>query len=312
MVTDEVDMWAGAGYGEWSGKLGFGQVGMCLIDGVPTEENMCGYTALEALVSVSDPDYFHFLNVGKIASCKGPKSEYKTYADMVDVVATDVYFLQEGAGEGDPLTTGWWGVTQVITGNPSEGDLPPNDPRCRRPSNYGRLIRRQRAYVEWEKPVWSFHELVNPTGGAVDPADFRAGLWSAIIAGARGVVYFTHNYIGAGMANSFNDPLFAAVNTEALNFYATVQEYAEILNSPDVRGLIDGPNTIDVLVKWNNGNPLIMTAENQFGTGEATFTTVGITDRTITVIGEDRTLDLVDGIFTDTFATQNAAHVYQL
>lgn len=314
LVTDEVDQWAGAGWGAWNGKIGFGD------SPCTSGKNDCGFTIQKALSAKCDPAYFKYINYGKMAGFQADKAEFATWQSEVDVLSTDVYFFQEGDENGSTMSVGWWGISYVITDGATGGDLAGNDPRIRRPSNYGRVIKHLRDFQGGTKPIWSFHEIVDMKGNPVDPAKFTAGLWSAVVNGARGIVYFTHNYLrkdsagnGNGYANSFADPKFSAVDVAAKKFYSAVQQYAPVLHGPDAKGLVSSSSAdIDVLAKWNNGSPVLFTVPRDSKKITTTFTVKGKTTGTVTVVGENRTIPLSGGKFTDTFADGNAVHIYEV
>lgn len=314
-VTDEVDQWAGNGWGKWSGQIGYGTTNMCT-DGTLD----CGFTALKSLYGGTPTDKPRWTNWGKYAGTQSGQADYQTWAGMTDMLSCDVYFEQENI-----LQTAWWGVTGIIVGDYSTGDLSASDPRIRLTRNYGRLIRHQRDFVGYTKPVWGFHELVNAAGTQVDPKTFTAGLWSDVISGARGIIYFTHNYIATGgMANSFADPNFAGVLAAAQSFYTTTQSLATVLNSPDAVGLVTSdadqvtvtgwPAGCEYLAKWNNGKPYIFAhhAGDTVSNASVTFTLAGGIGKSVTVVNENRTITVVGGKFTDTFADTNTVHIYQV
>jgi hypothetical protein len=66
------------------------------------------------------------------------------------------------------------------------------------------------------------------------------------------------------------------------------------------------------LAKWNDGHPVIFSGSKDNTPSTASFTGAGAPTGTVTVLGEGRTLPMVAGAFTDTFADGNAVHIYQL
>ncbi|WP_415856672.1 hypothetical protein [Sinomonas sp. G460-2] len=318
LVTDEVDQWAGNGWGGWTGVAGFGHDGKVCTSGITD----CGYTAMKAMSGPIASDKFKYTNFGKFAGTQGSAANWKTYTQYTDIASTDVYFLQETGN----LYSGWWGVTNVIVGDQSfTGDLSATDPRLHLSRNYGRLIWHERSMQGGDKPIYSFNELVDMNGNHVDPAAFTAGIWSAVIEGARGVNYFTHNYLrSGGYADSFEDPAFASVKSAAQSFYATAESLAPVLNGPDGVGLVtssrdektpDGmPAGAEYLAKWNNGSPYLFAhmAADAVSNDSVTFSLAGGIGKSVTVVGENRTIPVVGGKFTDTFANTNTVHIYQV
>ena len=56
-------------------------------------------------------------------------------------------------------------------------------------------------------PVWNFVELGHPfpddQGGTITTQQMRAAVWSSIINGARGIIYFVHNFGGPAAPITF-------------------------------------------------------------------------------------------------------------
>ncbi|WP_138443566.1 hypothetical protein [Sinomonas susongensis] len=322
LVADEADQWAGDGWGSWSGQVGFGTANMCT-DGTLD----CGYTALKSLSQQLSGSKFKYANFGKYAGTQGDSRNWLSFTQSTDVASSDVYFEQEGC----ILAQGWWGVNRVIVGDSSYSqDLrctdPTNlDPRIRLSRNYGRLVFHERQMQGGTKPIYSFNELTGQDGNEVNPATFTAGLWSAVIEGARGINYFTHNFVRPGGASdSFEDPAFAGVKAAAQSFYTTAQSLAPVLNGPDAVGLVtssadrktpDGdPAGPEYLAKWNSGHPYIFAhdAADSVSNASVTFALAGSIGTSVSVLGENRTIPVVNGQFTDTFANTDSVHIYRV
>ncbi|MDQ4501521.1 hypothetical protein [Sinomonas sp. ASV322] len=317
LVTDEVDQWAGDGWGGWTGVIGFGHDGQVCTSKLTD----CGYTAMKAMSGALPSTRFKYTNFGKFAGTQGDAANWKAFSQFTDVASTDVYFVQETGN----LCNGWWGVTAVITGDPSTGDLSCTDPRLHLSRNYGRLIFHERSMEGGGKPIYSFHELVGADGNQVNPATFTAGIWSAVIEGARGVDYFTHNFIrSGGYADSFEDPTFAGVKSAAQSFYSTAESLAPVLNGPDAVGFVTSsrdektpggmPAGVEYLAKWNNGQPYVFAhmAADTVSNAPVTFTLAGGSGTSVTVVGEGRTIPVVNGKFTDVFANTDTVHIYRV
>ena len=82
-------------------------------------------------------------------------------------------------------------------------------PTLRRAANYGYQIDYLRHLDSLDgkrQPVWAvvelgwpFSESASQGGRRIQPAELRAAVWQSIIAGARGIIYFDHNF-GPGTA----------------------------------------------------------------------------------------------------------------
>jgi hypothetical protein len=96
-----------------------------------------------------------------------------------------------------------------------------------------------------------------------------------------------------------------------------ITSLAPVLNSSDIPSLVSvsssGSSTpIDTMVKANGTSLYIFSAVSRMGTTTGTFTVKGMTGSgTATVIGENRTVNVTAGTFTDAFAA-NDVHLYQI
>jgi hypothetical protein len=192
-------------------------------------------------------------------------------------------------------------------------------------SSYGENVKRVR-YLDGldgkRQPVWNFVELGWPWsedpathGGRILPAEIRSAVWHSIIAGARGIIYFDH-YFGPGRISStileegYEDNRIAASRVNA-----QIKSLARVLNASFVTSRhsatdkMDG--TVRYMVKWANGKFWVFAGADRGG-GNATFSIPCIGNATATVFGEDRTLRVSGGSFTDRFADRNAVHIYRI
>lgn len=139
----------------------------------------------------------------------------------------------------------------------------------------------------------------------------------AIIHGATGINYFIHGKT----AESDFDPraLLEPENASRLagvtGINHEIHSLAAVLKSPSVPGLVvmtnvAGTNEVDFMAKQQDGATCLfavgMTATNT--TKEFHFQ--GLTDQQMGVLGENRTVTLTNGSFTDTFHGYEA-HLYR-
>jgi len=280
LLYDEVDMihGPGAGYTVLDGVLA----------GLPSDGrlryNNYGKGVLEW---ESDGEASQFIN-GR----SGPNS-------FQQVVSTDYY----------------WFTDPNALGNPGYGFG----------SSYGTDVARVRyldAMDGRRMPVWHFVELGWPfTEGAsaggrrILPAEIRSAVWHAIIAGARGIIYFDHNF-GPGTPGStileegYEDNRVAAtqVNTQ-------IRSLAAVLNGPFVTSGHSATDTmtgtVRYMVKWASGRFWVFAGADR-GAGSATFSIPCIGGATAVVEGESRSIAVSAGSFTDSFADKNAIHIYRI
>jgi hypothetical protein len=115
------------------------------------------------------------------------------------------------------------------------------------PYGVGRL----RGWVRDEKPVWACIETtgIGNLERRATPAQVRAEVWMALIAGARGILYFAHQFqprfVEAGL---LADPAMAA---EVARINREVTGLAAVLSSPSVAsGGRVGPESPETGVLW--------------------------------------------------------------
>ncbi|MEI8198037.1 MAG: beta-galactosidase [Phycisphaerae bacterium] len=180
----------------------------------------------------------------------------------------------------------------------------------------GRGVQRLVTWTQGKKPVWFCIECTHIGNAKVKatPEQVRSEVWMALIHGARGIIYFVHQFKptfieAALLQDEPMDQALTQINTQ-------VQELAPVLHSPapeqnatwDVAG--QNPTAIAALTRRQ---------------GNATYVfAVGMTDQTIhvtfhhadgkgsiDVLGEQRQITASKGQWTDTF-TGYQVHLYRL
>jgi hypothetical protein len=200
-----------------------------------------------------------------------------------------------------------------------------DNPRYGFGSSYGddvRRIRRLDALDGVRQPVWHFVELGWPWtesaaqgGRRILPAEIRSAVWHSLIAGARGIIYFDHNF-GPGAPDStilgegYEDNRRAASRVNA-----QIKSLARVLNAPFVRSGHRARDTmagtVRYMVKWSRGKFWLFAGADRGG-GSARFSIPCVGNATAVVVGENRSLPVAGGSFTDSFADKNAIHIYRI
>ncbi len=143
------------------------------------------------------------------------------------------------------------------------------------------------------------------------PAEVRAEVWMALIHGARGIVYFVHEWAGGLREDGiFRHP---EIVREVAGIDRTIKSLAPVLNSPNINNLIDisSPVPIATMAK-GHGNTLYVFAaamRNQRSTPRLAIR--GLLDAEATVLDEERTVTIKDGILADGFEGY-AVHIYKI
>jgi len=173
--------------------------------------------------------------------------------------------------------------------------------------------------VNWSsenQAVWNFIETTNihNTTGPT-PAQIRSEIWMSIIHGSRGILYFVHVFEPAFNEDGLlDDPEMLETVTTVNN---RIHELAPVINSPNVtEGITAVSNDtnipVAVMVKRYGGSTYLFAAAMRDGATDGTFTFNWLSgNNTAEVIGEDRTVTVLDGSFTDGFDPYDV-HLYRI
>jgi hypothetical protein len=232
--------------------------------------------------------------------------------DFQDVESADIYWFtdpnvarsSEGGkllNRGSPLT-----VTQT-----------------RRAANYGYTVDRMRALNVKDgsrKPIWNFVEVCWPfgesaakNGRAILPDEVKGAVWHSIIAGARGVIYFNHSFGGPNPSqHCLRDPAYAAVRASVKSTNEVVTQLAPVLNAPFADGFVSTSPSTRTMAKFYDSRYYVFSGSKENEASTSTFSLSEVDSGTATVVGENRTIRITNGQFSDRFADGNAIHIYRI
>jgi hypothetical protein len=210
------------------------------------------------------------------------------------------------------------------------------------PANYGWNVERLN-YLQSlngsSKPVTVDVETGCPftgssAGNCATPPETIAAAWHALIAGARGIVWFQHNFSGPceddrtlldgsnPSTSGYNCQQTPGVTlhglvTDLTGFDDEVQALTGALLSPTANGYVSTSADVSTMAKAYGGKCYVFagsgTPFDPPATGmSATFKLADGYTGPVTVYGESRTVQATGGSFTDTFADANAVHVYEV
>jgi hypothetical protein len=170
--------------------------------------------------------------------------------------------------------------------------------------------RNQAVWTDIETTIIAANTTTGPT-----PVQTASEVWLSLIHGANGICYFIDTWNPSFREDGIfaNQTMVTAVT--ALN--QQIKTLAPELNSATIANLVSVTSTnmaipVDSMVKVNGSSIYVFSAVSRAGTTSASFTVVGMTgNATATVLGEGRTVPVMGGQFTDTFAA-NAVHIYQI
>ena len=208
------------------------------------------------------------------------------------------------------------------------------------PANYAydvTELERLQALNGRSKPVTVDVETGCPLndGACTTPAAMRAAAWHAIIAGARGIIWFQHNFSGPCVDdNTFYDgsnpssPMYNCRQTPGVTLHDVVKSVSAfnheiarlngVLLSPFAEHYVMiGRVDVSVMAKYSHGVFYVFAASGRPVRPPArgqvvTFRLAGGYTGPVRVIGEHRILHAVRGVFTDIFANADSVHVYKI
>jgi hypothetical protein len=263
-------------------------------------------------------------------------AQARQFMKYTDVLAADSYWMTDSG-----LDVGSQGGCALLPRHPActagrglttaERELPANYAY-----NVTRLAQLEALNGE-SKPIVVDIETGCPgsDGSCITPAAFTVAAWHAIIAGARGIIWFQHNFSGPCVDyNTFYDgsdhrsylydchiskhetihQLVAAVSS----FNHQVTRLNAVLLSPFAQHYVNtGDADVSVMAKDDKGQFFIFAGSGRPGVVPHNnllvhFRIAGSYTGPVTVIGERRVLRAVNGIFTDKFLNEYSVHIYQI
>ena len=176
-------------------------------------------------------------------------------------------------------------------------------------------VRRLRAWARDRKVVWNMIECTRVGGEKKKPtpAQMRAEVWMSLIYGSRGIVYFCHEFKPKVNADALLDD--GAMSTAVASMNAEIKRFAPVLNSPTIPGAVNVRTSnsdvpVSTMLKSHGGAKYLFAIGMRNGATDAEIRIDGKATTTVTVLGEDRELEMVDGRFNDSFEPY-AVHVYR-
>ena len=282
----------------------------------PISDVMDAYNKMKA----ADPTHPVYLNLGMGVSYLnwvgrgGCRNEWWMYADTIigresdkngylkacDIVSYDIYPMNSKYTQELNATAG----TDVIQGNlyyvPKGID----------------------SLYSWQKlkkrPVWTW---IESTKFSSSPApsrkptttEVKAEVWMALIHEAKGVGYFAHV-----ISPTFDSRALlkdAAMMSAITAINKQITSLAPVLNSTSLVGFAsnvsaNGAVPVDIMSKYYQGANYVFAVPMRDGSTTVEFTTTS-SAISVEVIGENRTIPMVGGKFTDSFSAYQV-HLYKL
>jgi hypothetical protein len=270
-----------------------------------------GYTTLKnALAQLPNDRRMRYSNYGKgVMFWQTDQQAARFVNDFQQVVSNDIYWFT------DPNVS-----RNAEGGKLLNGGQPLTPSQTRRASNYGRTVERMRTLARGQLPIWNFVEVGWPaseTSGqgsrAIQPAEVRAAVWHSIIAGARGIIYFNHSFGGPNPTqHCLREPPCAAVRAAVKSTNQLIKQLASVLNAPFADGFASASPAVQAMAKLHESKYYVFAGSKENVASTATFSLSDVDNGTATVIGENRTIPISNGRFTDGFEDGNAIHIYRI
>ncbi|WP_334128569.1 hypothetical protein [Sneathiella sp.] len=261
---------------------------------VPPQEVVRLYQEMKA----RDPDRPVLLNLGQgvawdVWHGRGTRTnhpeDYKTYVGGGDILSFDIY----------PFTH--------------------SDRSVRGRLDY--VARGVDRLIRWSggaKPVWSVIEASGVSNPDLAPSgdDVRRLVWLSIIHGARGIIYFVHQFRPYFIEASLLQNEALSRDIAAIN--ARLQSLAPVLNSPDLDGAVAietdaaTPGSVVAIARQDDCHIYIFAGSiSRFPVPARIRLSLPVTDGPTEVLDEQRLVTVSEGGFSDHFDSY-ATHLYKV
>jgi hypothetical protein len=258
---------------------------------IPAAKIVEGYEKIRK----ADPDRPVLLNLGQGVAWDGyhgrgvrtnHPEDYREYVKGSDIASFDIHPASQ---ENEEIAGNLWYVPQGVD--------------------------RLKRWGEGRKDVWCCIETtgINNASRRPTPPQVRSEVWMALIHGARGIIYFAHQFkpkfLEAGLlADEAMAREVAAINRQ-------IHQLAPALNAPDVAGAVvastESKVPVDLVVKRHAGETYLFSVAMRGGETTATFTLPDTGDSHVEVLGEGRKIEAVGGKWEDRFQGYQV-HLYRV
>lgn len=271
--------------------------------GANDDENLAAQRSYVAQVRSYNDGRFAFANYGNgLLHTWWAIHTMDELMQIVDVASVDKYFYTSPHIWGITPDSPYWPTGAKVSSSGAYGWLADQMARYQNPASI--------------HPSWIFVEVARPylteDGSLViKPEQIEGAVWSAIIHEARGIAYFQHS----------NDPScsgYALIDCDSARqdkvkaVNSKIQSLAPVLNTQSYR--YDFGAGVDTMFKVYDGSAYVFADIGLLqGPGTKTFKLPPeIKGTSATVVGESRSVPVVNGSFTDTFSSEYTHHVYAI
>ena len=191
-----------------------------------------------------------------------------------------------------------------------------------KPWSYGWSVDRMRFLDGMDgrrKPIWNFVETGWPAGETeaqggrrILPAEARAAVWHSIIAGARGIMYFDHQFNGPCGESVIRAECYRDTHAALKATNHQIKALAPVLNSPSLTSGWTTNAHIRAMVKWHGGHFYVFAGSRNHAAGTGRWSLPCVGTATAVRLGESGSVPVTGGSFNDRFANGNAIHIYRI
>jgi hypothetical protein len=291
-IADNADVWAGAGDGHWTGASGFGKV-TCAPVIIP-----CGYTVMGTLAGrLPKGTWLRYASFGKGVAYWDEEAQAARFVNgYTDVVGADV---------------SWYADPNVCTEATRWMQLPAG--QCRLAANYGATVERLRSLDAADGRLQPVYAVISLTG--LTPDQVSGAAMSALIHGARGIVYDAHGTSARCEAdNVLRHACGRALRSGITELDRRIAQLAPVLNTQSYA--YDFAPELDTMLKRHNGAYYLFA---MLGRGQSPGPHLLTVPSDLSAAGhiedlfDQRTIQVdKEGHFTETFGAEHTYHVYRI
>jgi hypothetical protein len=166
------------------------------------------------------------------------------------------------------------------------------------------------------------------------PGAMTAAAWHALIAGARGIIWFQHNFGGSCIdfrtiidGSNPASPMYNCDQTPGVTlhdmvtaltrFNSEVNHLSSVLLSPFADGYVRSRDDASYMAKYSGGSFYIFAASGRPGmpppaNQQVSFSIAGASNCSVDALGENRSIPVTKGEFSDIFSNANSVHIYRV
>jgi hypothetical protein len=163
-----------------------------------------------------------------------------------------------------------------------------------------------------DQTVWAVIETTALDAAfPVSPAQLRAEVWMAIIHGARGIVYFVHEFAPIFREDAiFRHP---DVVNQVTQENELIKSLSSVLNSPSLSGIVTVQSSVPIatLTKRRQNTLYLFAVAMTNSAALPRFVLEGPSGSAARVVGEKRNLAITRGMFEDAF-DDYGVHIYEI